>query len=101
MLFWCCGKQATDAFIWIVKALPSPVVWQLVLEASSDLVPLQDLGSLLGKEMGEKKLWEVGAWSSSLRTSVQAKALTLGPSAWPHASLIWILALTYRLDILA
>lgn len=65
-------------------ALPFPATWQLVLQASSNLVPLQDFGSLMGKEMGEKKLWEVGVWSPLFRSSVQAKALTLGSCAWPH-----------------
>jgi len=101
LLFRCCAKLAADAFIWTVKALPSPALWQLVIEASSDLVPLQDLGSLLGKEVGKKKVWELGAWSPLLRSSVQAEALTFGPSAWPHASMIWTLALTCRLDTLA
>lgn len=101
LLFWHCFKWATDTFIWIVKALLSPGVWQLVLEANSDLVPLEGLGSLLGEVMGEKKLWEAGSWLPSLRSSVKAEVLTLGPCSWPWVSLIWILVLTCRLDFLA
>lgn len=47
--------------------------------------------------IGERDGWEkaVGTWFPLLRSSVQAKVLTFGSCAWPHASLIWILVLTW------
>lgn len=78
--------------------------------ASLDLEPLQDLRSLLWKEMGEKKPWEARAWSPLLRCSVQAKAFTLGPSLSysadmpmpghvPHWQWLWLANLTSWLDL--